>query len=216
MCAEKLPQAPLVKQEQALNIYFDGLLSEPQGQIPEHTKCAENKNQNDAQLVCDSATAEYQHTVKAMEPSCLQGFHFQVLFFEINNLLLATPLRDLSRTIEIPETLVHLPDQPPWVVGMVEDQGDKIILVDVPFLFTSQLSSDSRSGVSNGHCKVLVTKNRRWGIPCNEVSAVSLLNAEDVKWRRSSNTKSWLLGMVTEKLCALIDLNRLILLQSSR
>lgn len=216
MCAEKSSHAPLVKQGQALNVYFDSLLSDPQRQIPEQPKCSGIVSQNEGQSVCDSVDVEYQDNVTTTTSACLQETHFQVLFFKINDLTLATPLQDLSRTIAIPEKLVQFPDQPPWIFGVVEDQGDKIVLLDVPFLFKSHTRPNSHPKVSDSYRNVLITRNRRWGIPCDEVSAVSRLSSEDISWRRSANTKSWLLGTVTEKLCALIDLNHLIPLQSSR
>lgn len=215
MCAEKSFHAPLVKQGQALNSYLDGLLSEPQRQIPEPTRCLDSVNRNELKSVYDSADVEHERNVTAIAPACLQESHFQVLFFKINGLLLATPLRDLSRTIEMPKKLLQLPDQTSWVVGIVEDQGDQILLVDVPLLFQSQPGPNRISGVANSHRNVLITKNRRWGVPCDEVSSVSPLSSGDISWRRSTTSKSWLLGTVTEKLCALIDLNRLIPLQRS-
>jgi len=216
MYAEKSSHAPLVKQGQALDACFYSLLSEPQQQFSEQSKCSDIGSQYEVRSFCDSADVENQHTVKSIAPVCLQETHFHVLFFKINCLLLATPLRDLSRTISIPEKLVQLPDQPPWIAGMMENQGDKIVLLDVPFLFKRHTRPKSSSGVKDSYRNVLITRNRHWGIPCDEVSAVSPLSAEDISWRQSTNTKSWLLGTVTEKLCALIDLNRLITLQSSR
>jgi purine-binding chemotaxis protein CheW len=49
-----------------------------------------------------------------------------------------------------------------------------------------------------------------WGLGCESLIATEILLSDEVKWRNVEANRSWLSGMVKNKMCALMNVQQLI------
>ncbi|GEM_PF-2113322 len=202
----------------ALDVYFQTLLVD---NITTREIVAESsaKQNSETQAINKKDAFDEQSSVRVgakngSDRKDNQHSDFLALFFKVNNLPLATPLQDLSRTIDLPEEIGQLPNQPAMVIGYIQNQGDQVVLLDTPFLFKRDVRKIKQQHDTSSYKKALIIRNSHWGIVCDEVSAVVKLEFNEIQWRRSKVDKPWLLGIATDQLRSLIDLNRLIAHQS--
>ncbi len=209
----------LIAQNQALDRYFETLLVEND---PAGNSAVEDCVKKVAPLESKRPIEEHGGFDGANVGSSPVSKHrpvnqgnFLALFFDIGNMRLATPLQDLSRTINLPTRLNQLPNYPAIVIGSIQTQGEHIILLDTTALFEPSNPSAIQQHEKRFYKKALIIRNSHWGIPCDEVTAVVKLTPKEIQWRRSTINKSWLLGTEISQLRSLIDFNRLIPHQSS-
>lgn len=136
-------------------------------------------------------------------------YEFQALFFKIGQLILATPLVELSRTIKFNKTVAKLPGQPSWFIGLLEDQEEKIGILDTGQLILGKGYAEKRNLNENPFKSMLITQDGKWGLACDDLLSIGKLRPEQVRWRTNRKQRPWLIGTVIEELTAVIDVNEL-------
>lgn len=135
---------------------------------------------------------------------------FQALFFKVEHLILATPLTELSRAIKIERKPGKIAGQPSWFLGLLDDQDSRIGVLDTGQLVFGKSRGSQRDLETNPFKRVIITKDKRWGLACDEILSIGKLKPDKVRWRTSRQKKPWLIGTVIEELTAIIDLQQLV------
>lgn len=134
---------------------------------------------------------------------------FQALFFKLGQLILATPLVELSRTIKFDRTITKIPGQPSWFIGLLEDQNKKIGILDTGQLIMGKNYANKRDLAAQPFKSMLVTNDGNWALACDELLSIGRLQPEQVRWRTHRKQRPWLIGTLIEELTAVIDVTQL-------
>lgn len=135
---------------------------------------------------------------------------FQALFFKVDQLILATPLIDLARTIKMDRKPGKIPGQPSWFLGLLDDQDSRIGVLDTGQLIFGKSRGSMRNLEERPFQRILITQDKRWGLACDEILSIGKLQPDKVRWRTSRQKKPWLIGTVIEELTAIIDVKQLV------
>lgn len=160
-------------------------------------------------VVAESAIILPEPVVNPVPAPFQQEFH--ALFFRIGEITLATPVSDVRRIVEYCATTTALPNQPSWLLGLVENQGEKIGVMHTAELVLGRENIQRRDFGARPYRQIIITRQGRFGFACDEVLEMVKLKPEDVRWRHPQlgGRAAWLMGTVSERLCALVDLNEL-------
>jgi len=218
------PVKQIVRQELALDSYLATLLSE----IPA-TKIIEKQEQLSAEVSVkvksqiDTArkiTAEPDIVVNetpivsALQSLAVMPYYaqeeFSALFFKVGHLILAVPLTDLSRTIKFDGNLTKIPQQPIWFMGLKEDQGVKLGILNMTYLVQGKTRAGARNYKEQALKNIILTENGQWGFACDEVLSIAKISPDKVRWRTNRDKKPWLVGTIIDELVVIVDLNQLI------
>jgi purine-binding chemotaxis protein CheW len=223
------PQKQIVHQALALDVYLRTLLDE----VPEADEApalVEDKPEVKIQLKPSAEPAslieipvdivqQQAELVQPEKPTKLQALsvmpewsrhEFQALFFKVDQLILATPLIDLSRTIKMDRRPGKIPGQPSWFLGLLDDQDSRIGVLDTGQLIFGKSRGGQRNLDENPFQRILITQDKRWGLACDEILSIGKLRPEKVRWRTVRQKKPWLIGTVIEELTAIIDVTQLV------
>lgn len=205
----------LVQPELALDAYLEALLAT----VPEHDNESEAPfvGMEPAVVVAEPmpevasviATAEPSRT----SPPGMEG-EFHALFFRIGGLTLATPVLGLKRIVDFDSTaaaVTALPNQPSWLLGLVENQGEMLGVMHTAELLLGQEKSMRRDFEAQPYRKIIISRQGRYGFACDEVLEMVKLRPEDIRWRAMPQVghRTWLMGTVSERLSVLVDLAEL-------
>lgn len=135
---------------------------------------------------------------------------FQALFFKVDQLILATPLTELLRTIKIDRQPTKIPGQPSWFMGLLDEHDSRIGVLDTGQLVCGKNRGGRRDLAKNPFQRILITRDGRWGLVCDEILSISRLQPEKVRWRTLREKRPWLIGTVIEELTAVIDVRQLV------
>lgn len=229
MPSEKIIQQQVVQQEIALDSYLSTLLddipsdteldqqelkSEPKPvQLREQTQIAEEIPviEETEQAFVETEKDEPPTKIKplAVMPDWAKG-EFQALFFKVDKLILATPLTELLRTIKVEETATKIPGQPSWFMGLLDTHDERIGVLDTSQLIFGKTIGQRRNLEENPFQRILITKDGKWGLACDEIVSIGKLDTEKVRWRTLRTKKPWLVGTVIDELTAVVDINQLV------
>jgi purine-binding chemotaxis protein CheW len=134
---------------------------------------------------------------------------FQCLSFQVAGVTLAAPLEKLHGIVELQEAITELPGYAPWVMGLLPHRGQNVQVVDIAEII---MPDDRRTNIcpANERAKYLVLiDDGKFGIAVDSISQVLTLEPVDVRWRSNKNRRPWLAGTVIDKMCALLELDRL-------
>jgi len=159
--------------------------------------------------VSHTPAAVEQNRALAVMPAWAQN-EFLALFFRVGKLLLATPLCELQHTRKMPEKPGRVPGQPSWFLGLMEDQGRQLGIVDTGQLLFASHRGALQNTRSRDYARVLVVHGKKWALACDEVLSMSRLPPERVRWRTRRQNRPWLIGTLTEELIAVIDIHQLL------
>ena len=132
---------------------------------------------------------------------------FQVLLFEVAGLKLAVPLIELCGVIEWNDSVTEMPGHADFYLGILQHLDHKIAIIDTAKMVlpvnkqTSLIGEDPRDRVKH----IVMIDDFQWGLACDTIGEVITLNPEEVRWRTSNTTRSWLAGTVIEHMCALLN-----------
>ncbi|MGR9117018.1 MAG: chemotaxis protein CheW [Gammaproteobacteria bacterium] len=227
MTASKNSQR-IVHQELALDTYLKTLLEElpdleaaPEPELaPVQMLAPRLKSVTDV----PAASSEKQQTIAKPQPALEQSakpasplavmpewsqHEFQAIFFKVGQLILASPLTELSRTIKFDRAVTKIPGQPSWFLGLFEDQSKKIGILDTGQLILGKAQGQKRDLIEQPFKSMLVTQDGNWALACDELLSIGKLMPEQVRWRTNRQNRPWLIGTVIEQLTAVIDVNQL-------
>ncbi|MDH5370627.1 MAG: chemotaxis protein CheW [Gammaproteobacteria bacterium] len=132
---------------------------------------------------------------------------FQILLFDVAGLKLAVPLMELSGVIEWTDSVTEMPGHADFYMGILQHLGNKIAVIDtarmvLPKNKVEEFASDNpRDRVKH----IVLIDDYRWGLACDKIGDVITLDPDEVRWRTSKTSRSWLAGTVIEHMCALLN-----------
>jgi purine-binding chemotaxis protein CheW len=135
---------------------------------------------------------------------------FQVLIFRVGQLILATPLSELQRTLKFDNIVTKIPGQPSWFLGLIKDQGHQVGILDAGQLVLGKSRGSVRNIDEQQFKSLLILNDNKWGLACDEVLSISQMLPEKVRWRTQRKKRPWLIGTVIDELTAIIDVNQLV------
>ena len=171
----------------------------PEIKIPEIEQVSEVEQQVEVELK-EESESESLVPEWANEP-------FQILLFEVAGLKLAVPLIELCGVIEWNDSVTEMPGHADFYLGILQHLGYKIAVIDtakmvLPVNKQSSLIGDNpRERVNH----IVMIDDYKWGLACDRIGEVITLKPEEVRWRTSKTTRSWLAGTVIEHMCALLN-----------
>jgi purine-binding chemotaxis protein CheW len=141
---------------------------------------------------------------------------FQALLFRLSGLTMAIPLIELDGILEWPEVLTPLPNRSPWYLGLLDNRGKTVPVIELAQLvIPEKIRAKSAQESAAQHNRVILVGDGRWGVACDSVSEVVTLNPDEVRWRSSRTKRKWLAGTVINHMCALLDAQGLVHLLST-
>ncbi len=145
----------------------------------------------------------------AVMPTWVEN-EFQALIFKLDQLVLAVPLTELLRTIKIEKSPTPIPNQPSWFMGLLDEKGNRIGVLDTGQLIFGRHKGALRDLVKQPFNSILISQDGRWGLACDEIVSIKTLNANKVRWRTLRKKRPWLVGTMIDDLIAVIDINQLV------
>ena len=211
----------LVDQGLALDLFLQALLREPDPPpppAPGHEAAREPEAPAEAAQVPAPAVAP-DLPEAAAEPAtpapvpkrfdipAWAGEPFQVLLFRAGGLTLAVPLVELSGVLEWPEHITPMPGHADFYLGLVNNHGIKVPVVDtarlvLPARALARLAGEDPLARVN---RIVLIDEGRWGLACDQVAEVVTLEPEAVRWRTERPRQPWIAGTVVAHMCALLD-----------
>ena len=146
-------------------------------------------------------------------PTDWRSRDFASLLFDVGGLQLAAPLRHLGGISQLAKPLQAVAGQADWFLGLMRWNGRNIRVVD-----TARLIMPERVDAVgiNEYQSMVVLGDSHWALAANQVVESLTLAPQDVKWRNGSAQRPWLSGMLAQRLCVLMDVERLIQMLDER
>lgn len=134
---------------------------------------------------------------------------FQCLTFSVAGVTLATPLEKLFGIVEWPGELTELPGYAPWFMGLLPNRGQNVRVIDTAqIIMPDGRVPDARPVLERVEYVVLIDEGR-WGLAADSINQVITLSPEGVRWRGAGGKRPWLAGTAVERMCALLDIDKL-------
>lgn len=216
MIATRSAPVTLVNHDLALDAYLQALLAA----VPDDDEAEPSPSPGpplallEPTVVVVAATAQpivvEEPALEAKASSPIGDSEFHALFFRIGEIILATPAMGVRRIVDYGDTTTALPHQPSWLLGLVENQGEKIGVMHTAELILGRESIQGRDFNERPYRQIIIAQNGRYGFACDEVLEMVKLRSEDIRWRTAQpGRRAWLMGAVSKRLCALVDLSEL-------
>ena len=135
---------------------------------------------------------------------------FQAMFFDVAGLLIAVPLIELGGIHNVDKT-TSLMGKPDWFKGVMLHREEKINVVDTARWVMPEKCNEKLIDALE-YQYVIMLSNSHWGLMAENLVDTVTLEQEDVKWLEGSTKRPWLAGLVKERMCALIDVDALIVM----
>ncbi len=197
----------LYTQQEALHHYLDSLLAE----IP---TAPEAEGETAAETVAtgleDRGAHEETISPDTSAPPCPPAWTqapFKVLVFQSGGVQMAAPLVQLGGVVK-EAALARLPHMPPWSRGVLQHRGRQVPVVDIPALqaLADGLSIPPKAG--RAACYILLAEGR-CALACDEVAEMVTVEPGEVRWRRGRGRRPWCGGIITTRMCVLLDVEAL-------
>ncbi len=131
-----------------------------------------------------------------------------LLFFSIEGHKLAVPVKDLKGVVEIKtDSLLQLPEMKPYTIGYYQYQGKNIAVNNIYWA----LNSDGSLQPPNNHLDIsninhiIIFNDERSSIACDDVSSITTVKKEKIKWRKSKPNQRWFKGIHTEDMSVILS-----------
>lgn len=214
----------VVQQEIALDSYLKLLLDDipddistdsvEQEQILSEVPIKKNQVTEEVTKLDAELYKSKQQPEKALNPLSTMPewsqHEFQALFFKLDNLILATPLTELLRTIKIEKKLTSIPGQPSWFMGLLDTNERSVGILDTGQLIFGKTIGQQRDREKQPFESILISNDGKWGLVCDEILSIGKVEPEKVRWRTSRSKRPWLIGTAIEELTAIVDINQLL------
>lgn len=123
---------------------------------------------------------------------------FRVLLFRIGDFRFAMPLVLMRGVFESPDRLTRVPAQPAWHLGLVRHRGQSVVVADFGLLMGLQARCSAPG-------YLLLVGDGQGAIACDEIEDAVEVDPHTVRWARATVGKAWLVGLMTQQMCCLLD-----------
>lgn len=191
-------QTALVAEKDALSVYFEALLREPELEL-------------DSLPVTAPLEAAEASALEVLQPHGLGQPQwgqqpFQALLFKVNGLTLAVPLVELAGVQEWEaDKVTPMPGHVSWYLGLMHYRGRSVPVVDTAQLVMPMERKLQVKPWQERLRHVVFINDGAWGLACDELAEVVNLRPDEVSWRTERSKRRWLAGTVIEHMCALLD-----------
>jgi len=215
--SDQAPQVEqLVQAGQALENLLDTLLSEvPEYQDPPPPKVqvqapvspspapqpvAAPQLKEPRALPIQQATPAVE-PAEALRPAWVED-GLKVLIVHVGGLRMAVPLIRLSSISPAgaDEDVLHLPAQPAWHGGVVSIRGQQTVRVDPAALLGLNTQRADTA-------YLLLIDEGRFALEVDGMEEPLSLTPDEVRWRRRDKGREWVMGVLPEQACMLLDLD---------
>ncbi|MFD2168177.1 chemotaxis protein CheW [Thalassotalea euphylliae] len=197
---------------------------QPTQRLPVEDKVTTNKAKATEKVVADESVideAETLTTNKSQGPLQVEvkkdyrENSFQAMFFEVAGLTIAVPLIELGGIHNVGDTN-SLMGKPEWFKGVMLHRDEKINVVDTAQWVMPE-KCDDKLKESLDYQYIIMLSNSQWGLMAESLVDTVTLEQGDVKWIEQSqqNKRPWLAGLVKDRMCALLDVDSLIVMLES-
>jgi len=135
---------------------------------------------------------------------------FQAMFFDVAGLLIAVPLIELGGIHNVEKT-TSLVGKPDWFEGVMLHRDEKINVVDTALWVMPEKCNETLKNSLN-YQYIIMLNDSHWGLMAENLVDTVTLEQEDVKWLEKSSKRPWLAGLVKDRMCALLDVDELIVM----
>lgn len=142
---------------------------------------------------------EPEPVARTLRPEWAQG-DLKILLFRIGDQRMGVPLVCLNSIAKLDQLgrPMALPAQPAWHRGVLDYRGSKLVLADlVEFLKFRSSEPDPEF--------LLVIGNDGYGLVCDAIEEPVSVPADELNWRDPRDSRHWMLGMMPQQMCVLID-----------
>lgn len=140
-------------------------------------------------------------------PDWAQG-GFSSLLFDVAGLKLAAPLHELGGITLIEDRLQTMAGQAGWFMGLLRWNGRNLRVVDTAgLLMPERLSGDSHRA---SYQSVVVLGDSHWALAVDSADESLNLKLDEIRWKFTLGNRPWLAGTLLNRLCALLDVQRLL------
>ncbi len=210
-------QQGLAAEKQALDLYLDSLYDDAGTGEEAPSSAVVSLVPESAKIVPDVSAGEMEPLVGELQPRSRQEADapssleqkqpeqdlLQVLLFNLSGLKMAISMAELDGVVDWPERLVSVPDNMPLYVGLLQESGRQIPVIDLArLIFPARLRAQQKSSACE---RILLIGNRRWGLACSGVAEVVSVESSAVNWRKERTTRKWLAGTIGSHGSALLD-----------
>ncbi len=203
-----MQQTKLCSQQEALHQYLDSLLAE----IP----FLEEEPQAPCATIPDVAPPRVVESAPDPEPVAAAGIPawgrqpFKALLFELGGMRLAAPLSLLSG-VATGRRLTQLPGLPEWCHGVLIRHGRQVLIVDTATIvsWAPEAQAVREMSASDSAQQYVLVGEGRYGLACETVLKVIEVDPQGVRWRRGKGRRPWYGGIISDNMCALLDVDEL-------
>lgn len=142
------------------------------------------------------------HDNAAPRPPLWATHDFRALLFRVGEYRFAMPLVMMQSVASLPAQRTRLPAPAAWHLGLIRYRQRSVALADLGLLIGVQ----ARCAAAR---YVLVIGDGSGGVVCDQIDDAVLVRAGEVHWRRPSQDRAWLAGLLTQQMCVLLDVDAL-------
>lgn len=213
----------VLEQDTALQVYLGALLQDMSvsayAENPQKILIAEETLQQD-DIFGSMATIQ-----KASAPFVVDGHNpaaksltwaitpFQSLLFSANGIKMVVPLVQLHSIVDLTVPIKAMPGNAAWFMGLWPWRGTHVKVMDIcKFMAmkgTELKNTELKNPGENIPKRIVLINDGSWGFVCDEVSEIFTLSPDQIKWRVDRTHHAWLVGIVVEHMCALLDVDGL-------
>ncbi len=142
---------------------------------------------------------------------------FKVLYFNVGEMKLAAPLDKFGGVVTDYGEIKALPGTASYYLGVILHGGHTVRVIDF-HCFVANGNDNSIPQLPaepTPFNRIILVKGKNIGIACRSVSEVEEIASDEIRWRTGLTKRAWYRGIVTEKMCALLDIDAMLSIVNS-
>ena len=189
-----------------LSLYIEGLFQQDETEIETETR-SETVESN------GTFASEFEQDITEQSLIPLWGQkQFECLLVKSAGMKIIIPAMSVAYIENVNKKIPRLSLDTEAFHGVITLREQSVAVIDLFSLIAGNTSfGDEGSMQHNTHYidHVIVMENGKYALACDDVSQMMRLNPEDVRWNRASFNNPMFIGVVTEHLCPIINIDNL-------
>lgn len=133
---------------------------------------------------------------------------FQVISFSVGESLCAVSIDRIAGIIPTPTTLTYLPGQAPWFMGLHQNKGCTVSVIDLAFIIgQTEDKLEIKSGAILPKGFIVLIGDARWGFVIRDMGNMFMMENDEVQWKHPRDSSEIVVGTVVKNMSTLLDLN---------